>query len=54
MQRKLLTGMVIGAAATMLFLPDMNKGTKRRIKRANRYMKNAAGDIYDNMMRRMR
>lgn len=54
MRNKILTGMVLGAAATMLFMPEMDRNTRKRMRRANRYMKNMAGEAYDGMMRWMR
>lgn len=54
MQKKILTGMILGAAATMLLLPEMDRSTQKRIKRANKYMRNMAGETYDNMLRWMK
>ncbi|WP_156940010.1 YtxH domain-containing protein [Clostridium lundense] len=54
MQKRFLTGMILGAAATMLVLPEMDRSTQRRIKRANKQMRNMAGDTYDNILRWMK
>lgn len=54
MQKRFLTGMILGAAATMLVLPEMDRSTQRRIKRVNKQMRNMAGDTYDNMLRWMK
>ncbi|WP_125154719.1 YtxH domain-containing protein [Clostridium rectalis] len=51
MQKKLLTGMVLGATAAMLFAPQFDKSTKRRIRRAKRNMRSAANEAYDNMVK---
>lgn len=53
-RNKLITGMMLGAAATMLLMPDMDRNTKRRMKRANRYVRNMAEDAYGGMMKWMR
>lgn len=42
-------GLMVGAAAGMMLLPEMDRGTKRKIKRTARVVKDVAGDAYDNM-----
>ena len=42
-------GTIIGAAAGLLIIPELDRDTKRRIKRSSRYVKNAAEDVYCNM-----
>lgn len=51
MQRKFLTGIMLGAVATMLVMPEIDRGTKRRIKRTAKNVRCAAEDVYDNMKR---
>ena len=42
-------GTLIGAAAGMLIIPELDRDTKRRIKKSSRFMKSAAEDVYYNM-----
>lgn len=47
-------GTIIGIAAGVMMSPEMDKNTKRRIRRSGRYMMEAAGEaLYDirHMMR---
>ena len=43
------TGALIGAAAGMMFMPEMDRGTKRRIRKSAYNVKNMAGDVFDNV-----
>jgi len=43
------TGAIIGAAAGMMFMPEMDRGTKRRIRKSAYSVRNIAGDVFDNM-----
>ena len=45
----LTTGAIIGAAAGMFLMPELDRNTRRRIKKSGRIMRNTAGDLYDNM-----
>ena len=54
MRTRFLSGMIIGAAATMLLVPVMDRSTQRRIKRGKKQMRNMAGDTYENMVRWMK
>ncbi|MEW9094092.1 MAG: YtxH domain-containing protein [Clostridiaceae bacterium] len=54
MRNRIITGMVLGAAATMLLMPDMDRNTKRKMRRANRYIRNSAEEAYAGMMRWMK
>lgn len=42
-------GAVIGIAASTMLMPNMDRNTKRRMKRTGKMVKNMAGDIYDNV-----
>lgn len=42
-------GTLIGAAAGLLIIPELDRDTKRRIKKSSRFMMNAAEDVYYNM-----
>jgi gas vesicle protein len=48
------TGAIIGAAAGMMFMPEMDRGTKRRIRKSAYSVRNIAGDVFDNMKGWMR
>ncbi len=54
MRGKFVTGALMGAAVGMMFLPGMDRGTKKRIRKTTRYMKNMAEDVYDGMKKKMR
>lgn len=58
MRRKFLsgitTGAIIGAAAGMLFMPEIDRGTKRRMRKSAVTVRNAAENVYDNMKGWMR
>lgn len=43
------TGAIIGAAAGMMLIPNMDRGTRRKIKRSTRTMRNTAENMYDSM-----
>lgn len=45
----LTTGAILGAAAGMLLVPQLDRGTRRRIKRTGKLVKNTAEDMYDTM-----
>ncbi len=46
------TGAIIGAAVGIMLMPEMDKDTKKKIKRIDSMILNAAGGIY-NTMRKM-
>lgn len=48
------TGAIIGAAAGMLMAPQMNKNSRRRLRRSGDMMMGIVGDIYDDVMKKMR
>ena len=43
------TGAIIGAAAGVLMVPQMDRGTRNRIKKSSRMIKNSAEDMFDGM-----
>lgn len=47
-------GAIIGAAAGMLFMPEIDRSTKKKIRRSARNMRNAANEAYDNVRGWMR
>jgi len=49
MRGKFVSGMLLGAAAGMLLMPDMDRGTKRRIKKTAKVVRNAAEDAFDDV-----
>ena len=42
-------GAVIGMAASTMLMPNMDRNTKRRMRRTGKMVKNMAEDIYDNV-----
>ena len=49
MRGKFVSGVLVGAAASMFLMPDMDRGTKRRIKKTAKVVRNAAGDAFEDM-----
>ena len=43
------TGVIIGAAAGMMFMPEMDRSTKRRIRKSAVSVSNIAGNVIDSM-----
>lgn len=48
------TGAMIGAAAGMLIVPQLNKSSRKRLRRSGDMMMGIMGDIHDDIMRKMR
>lgn len=48
------TGVILGAAASMMRMPQMDRNTKRRIRKSGRYVKDFAEDAMDGMRNMMR
>jgi len=48
------TGAMIGAAAGMLIAPQLNKNSRKRLRRSGDMMMGIMGDIHDDIMRKMR
>lgn len=49
MRGKFVSGILIGAAASMFFMPDLDRGTKRRIKKTAKVVRDVAGDAFEDM-----
>lgn len=53
MHRKFIStmtaGAVIGIVAATMLMPNMDRNTKRRVKRTGKRVMNMAGDMYDNV-----
>lgn len=53
MRGKFIKGAVIGAAVGMMLMPDLDRSTKRKIRKTARFVKNMAEDAFDGMKNRM-
>ncbi|MBU3216892.1 YtxH domain-containing protein [Clostridium estertheticum] len=53
MQNKFIStitaGAIIGVAAGMMLIPNMDRNTRRRAKKTGKMVMNVAGDMYDNI-----
>lgn len=45
------TGAIVGTAIGMMFMPELDRGTRKKIKRSGRMVRHMAGDVYDTMKR---
>lgn len=54
MRGKFITGALIGAAIGMMMMPEMDRGTRRKIKRTAKMVRHAAGDVFEDMRDRVR
>ncbi|MCM8711166.1 YtxH domain-containing protein [Clostridium sp. SYSU_GA19001] len=52
--RGITTGALIGAAAGMLIAPQLNRNTRKRLRKSGDMMMGIIGDVYDDVMRKMR
>lgn len=43
------TGAIIGVVASAMLAPNMDRSTRRRVKRSGKMVKNMAGDIFDSV-----
>ena len=43
------TGAIIGAVAGAMLIPNMDRGTKRRVKKTGKIVRNMAEDMYDSV-----
>jgi gas vesicle protein len=48
------TGAIIGAAAGMLMAPQMNKNTRRRLRRSGDMLMGIMGEVYDDVVKKMK
>lgn len=44
------TGAVIGTIGGMLLIPQMDRSTRRKIKKSRRFVKNSAEELYSGIM----
>jgi gas vesicle protein len=51
MHGKFVTGALIGAALGVILVPELDRTTKRRIRKTTSFVRNAAGDVYDNVIK---
>ncbi|APM39996.1 YtxH domain-containing protein [Clostridium kluyveri] len=49
MKGKFVAGAIIGTAVGMMIAPELDKNTRRRIRRTSRYLRNSMGNIYGKM-----
>ncbi|MFL0268419.1 YtxH domain-containing protein [Candidatus Clostridium radicumherbarum] len=52
--RGITAGAIIGTAAGMLISPQLNKHTRRRLRKSGDMMVGMVGDIYDDLVKKMR
>lgn len=52
--RGVTTGAIIGATVGMLVVPQLNRHSRKRLRRSGDMMMGIMGDVYDDMMRKMR
>lgn len=43
------TGAIIGVVAGVMLMPNMDRGTKRRVRKTGKMVKNMAEDMYDSV-----
>lgn len=48
------TGALIGTAAGMLIAPQLNKNTRKRLRRSSDMMLGIVGDVYDDVIKKMK
>jgi gas vesicle protein len=48
------TGAVIGTVAGMLITPQLNKNTKKRLRKSSNMMLGIMGDVYDDVIKKIR
>lgn len=54
MLKSLATGVVIGATAAIIVLPQLDRKTQRAVRRTGKKMCCMAGDAYDNILSYMK
>lgn len=52
--KSVTTGALIGAAAGMLIAPQLKRNTRKRLRRSSDMVMGIVGDIYDDVMRKMK
>lgn len=53
MKGKFVTGAIIGTAIGMMIAPELDKGTRRKIRRTSKYLRSSMGNIYSKMSDRI-
>lgn len=48
------TGALVGATIGIMIAPQLDRNTRKRLKKTGKRMANMAGDLYDNMIRMSR
>jgi len=43
------TGAIIGIVASTMLMPNMDRSTKRRVRKTGKMVKNMAGDVFDSV-----
>ncbi|MGH4139543.1 YtxH domain-containing protein [Clostridium sp.] len=43
------TGAIIGVVASAMLMPNMDRSTKRRVRKTGKMVKNMAEDVFDSM-----
>ncbi len=43
------TGAIIGVVASAMLIPNMDRSTKRRVRKTGKMVKNMAEDVYDSL-----
>jgi gas vesicle protein len=52
--KNVTTGAIIGAAAGMMIAPQLNRNTRKRLRRSSDMFMGIMGDVYDDMMKKMK
>ncbi|MBV7274988.1 YtxH domain-containing protein [Clostridiaceae bacterium UIB06] len=54
MRGKFITGALLGAAVGMMMMPEMDRSTKRKIRRTAKVVRHAAGDMFEDIRDRVK
>lgn len=52
MKSGFISGMLIGTAVGLMVMPNLDKNTRNRVKRADRFVMNVAEGMYNGLTRR--
>ena len=53
MRGKFVTGALIGAAVGMMLMPELDRSTRRRIRKTAKIVRNVTGDAIEGMREKM-
>jgi gas vesicle protein len=53
MRGRFVTGAIIGAAVGIMLMPELDRSTRKRIRKTAKIVRNAAGDAIEGMRERM-